>query len=69
MTGRRNRGCSDRGSVFGQALWFERDSTGQLRMPRCVWIVNRHEPTAEVMPATFHTVFLPKLTEGTLGVG
>ena len=69
MTGRKNRGCSDRGTVFGQELWFERDGTGQLRMPGCVWIVNRHVPTAEVMPATFHTVFLPKLTEGTLGVG
>ena len=69
MTGRRNRGCTDRGTAFGQALWFERDGTGQLRMPGCVWIVNRHEPTAEVMPAKFHTVFLPKLTEGTLGVG
>ena len=30
-------------------------------MPGFVWIVNRHEHTAEVVPTTFHTVFLPKL--------
>ena len=31
--------------------------------------VNRHEHTPEVVPATFHTVFLPKLSEGTLSAG
>ena len=47
MTGRRNRGCSDRGTVFGQAPGFE-DENDQLRIPECVSIVNRNEHTAEV---------------------
>ena len=33
-----------------------------------VWIVDPYEHTAEVVPATFYPVFLPKLSEGTLGV-
>ena len=37
--------------------------------PECVSIANRHEHTGEVVPATFHTVFLPKLSEGTLPSG
>jgi len=50
-------------------LGLKSDCTEELRMPGCVWIDNRHEHTAEVVPATFHTVFLPKLSEGRLGVG
>ena len=44
MTGRKNRGCSDRGTVFGQAPVFE-DENDQLRIPECVSIVNRNEHT------------------------
>ena len=55
----------------GQPWHCLRSTAGaeELRMPGCVWIVNCHEHTAEVVPATFHTVFLPKPSEGTLGVG
>ena len=50
MTGRKNKRCSDRDTVFGQALGYERDGTEQLRMPGCVWNAKGHEHTAEVAP-------------------
>ena len=52
-----------RGTVFGQPL--RRNNCGC----QGVSIDNCHEHTVEVVPATFHTVFLPKLSEGTLAVG
>ena len=36
MTGRKNKGCSDRDTVFGQALGFEREGNEPLRIPECV---------------------------------
>ena len=33
---------------------IRKDCTEELRRPKCVWIVNRHEHTAEVVLATFH---------------
>ena len=48
---------------------LENDETERLWMPGCVHIFNRDEDTAEVVPARFHPVFHPKLSDGTLGVG
>ena len=55
----------DVGRNSGQPWHCLRSTAGaeQLRMPGCVSIDNCHEHTVEVVPATLHTVFLPKLSE------
>ena len=57
------------GTVVGQTLELESDGTEDLRVPGCASISDRHEHTAEDALVEFHTIFLPKLLEGPLGVG
>ena len=45
------------------------DGTEELRIRECVSIADRHELTAEVALARYHTIFLPELSKGPVGVG
>ena len=52
-------------TVLGQTPGLESDGPEELRVSGCICITNGHEHTA----GEVHTVFLPKLSGGTLGVG